>query len=278
MQPRTILRLMYLCGVVAAAAVVYLGLSYHRLTSRQAVLRQSEPYRLAVHLARQDEGVKAVLGADWKALAPHGTVREQDDVGEASLYIPVSGSAETKGQLIADMARRGQSWAVQALSLEMPNGLTLAITADNASLATDVVPTGPEPSHATPTAADNAPKIVWMEFARSAKSPELIDPRFKPGDEVYFRVVVQSLQLDAHREASFAEDLRVLGPDNEVILEQTDVVNTTVALAGADGTATITNNIPLEPGAKSGFYTVKVTVRDLISGLQVSDEKDFRVR
>ena len=86
-----------------------------------------------------------------------------------------------------------------------------------------------------------------------------------------------NLKLDSQRQASFCEDLRVTRFDQQVILDQRDVANATVALRGPNDRVTVRNRLELGRNPLPGRYLVRITIRDLHSHQQTAAEYAFRL-
>jgi hypothetical protein len=80
-------------------------------------LRYSDPYRFATQTAMHDPRVIAKLGSPVSTgWLMNGSVKEQNDSGEADLSIPVHGSIH-KGAIHVVATKSGGEWTYQQLTL-----------------------------------------------------------------------------------------------------------------------------------------------------------------
>jgi len=103
--------------MVLAIAIFGLGI-FGLISGISKVLKSSEPYQTAVARAKANENVVTALGTPIDEGFPQGSVKTNNDAGEADLTIPISGP-KGKGTVYVLGTRSGGKWSYSKMSVKL---------------------------------------------------------------------------------------------------------------------------------------------------------------
>jgi uncharacterized RDD family membrane protein YckC len=101
------------------------------------------------------------------------------------------------------------------------------------------------------------------------------DRSFRQGDLIFLFFKMDGFQRDPGGEARLIEDLKVEGPEGELILDKPEIVKIAKPVSDPAQAILFANNVQLPKDAAKGNYRVLITVNDLIAEKQFSFEKNF---
>lgn len=105
-----------IAGVIAIIAVIGLGVATYFIAI--AVLKGSEPYKLAVVELQTNKKAADALGTPISTGNPSGSIETSGSKGKADLIIPATGP-KAKGTVYLDATRDLGTWKINRIELEI---------------------------------------------------------------------------------------------------------------------------------------------------------------
>lgn len=106
-----------LIGIVLAIAVFGIGI-FGLISGISKVLKSTEPYQTALAAAKANEKVVSALGTPIDDGFPQGSVKTNNDAGDADLTIPITGP-KGKGTIYVVGTRSGGKWTYSKMSVKL---------------------------------------------------------------------------------------------------------------------------------------------------------------
>jgi hypothetical protein len=154
-------------------------------------------------------------------------------------------------------------------------------TATSTTASTSTSSTTQTSSSETPAGGDeeNAGSldVTNLKFTDGEGGPENSGKKYKLGDKVFMQFELVGFKQEADKTVWLQEDITVLNPEGEPILQQENLVDLKDKNNNDMKSAPFTNNVELKPDQPAGTYKVNMTLRDKIGNQTKQVEETFEV-
>lgn len=119
--------------------------------------------------------------------------------------------------------------------------------------------------------------VTEFKFTESEGGAEVPDKKFEMGKKVFMQFGVEGFKQKDDKTVWLQEDLTVINPENEPILQQENLVDLNDKNTEDVKTVPFTNNVELKEGQPAGTYKVSMTIRDKVGNQTKQFEETFEV-
>lgn len=135
-----------------------------------------------------------------------------------------------------------------------------------------------EPSELPQSTSDKL-KLAEFYFATGPEPSQIRhDRKFRQGDLIYLFFKLEGFQVNSKKSASLSEDLKVEGPNGNVVLAKPQVVNLRKTIESNTKAILFANNIKLPKNSPKGSYRVIITVYDKVAKTEFSFDRKFTMQ
>jgi len=273
-------------------------------------IKSTDVYQLATTQLSADANVAAVLGhVTGFGFMPSGGISWKGTTGEADFSIKINGEKQN-GTAYVKATKTASEWTMTLFQVHAEDGqkidLLAASTLTAPSDSGGIAPPPAQPVAENPpagsggfvlpggmtidggSAADSAPaggeafppanagslRVSDFFFCDSTGTNRMAPGVLRPG-RAYWRVVVEGLVPNANGELHVKEDLRIIAPTGEVLVDRQGLVET--RLQAAAGTpVSLANDLTLVDALPAGVYRAQIMIRDQTAGTAIPYETTFQ--